>query len=134
MTVKSIIDTGGAILTGKQGQNDSIHLGYDGEPVWLTVKLRRPARPERAMDTPRSWAAARKMGHLKSIQVYEMMLTRTVDDRRDQAATRQASSWFNLAGEEKVILLNITPTAGKPAILPLKIFSGAVPYRGSEKR
>ena len=74
VTVKSIIDTGGAILTGKQGQNDSIHLGYDGEPVWLTVKLQGRALNEQwILDLGRR--AEGRMGHLKSIQVYEMMLT-----------------------------------------------------------
>ena len=125
VTVKSIIDTGGAILTGKQGQNDSIHLGYDGEPVWLTVKLQGRALNEQwILDLGRR--AEGRMGHLKSIQVYEMMLTAPLTINEIKPQRGEGVYNFNLAsGEEKFILLNITQTAGKPAILPLKIFSEA---------
>lgn len=125
VTVKSIIDSGGAILTGKQGKSDSIHLGYGGVPVWLTLKLQgRALNDEWIIDLGRR--AEGRMGHLKSIRIYEMTLTSPLTV--NEIMPERAEDIYKItvpSGQEKFVLFSITPSAGKPSVLPLKIFSEA---------
>jgi signal transduction histidine kinase/CheY-like chemotaxis protein len=123
VTVASIIEHNAANLTGKMNAGDQLHLGYDGTPVWLTVKLQGNSfNDEWIVDLGRR--AEGRMGYLKSVRVYEMILGSPVTV--NEIKTLRGEGVYNIRvaqGEQKFILFNITPSAGKPTILPIRIFS-----------
>lgn len=123
ITVSSIIRNNGSNLTGKMGGERPLHLGYDGTPVWLTVKLQGNAfNDEWIVDLGRR--AEGRMGYLKSIRVYEMLLTSPVTINEIKPVRDEGIYSIKVAkDEQKFILFSITPSAGKPTILPIKIFS-----------
>lgn len=125
VSVKSIIESGGTILNGKQRKGDSLHLGYDGTPVWLTLKLQGQAFNDHwIIDMGRR--ADGRMGNLKSLRVYEMSLTTPLSIKEIKPERNEGIYKIIIpSGQEKFVLFSITPSAGMPTVIPLKIFSEA---------
>ncbi|HEU4838258.1 MAG TPA: ATP-binding protein [Micavibrio sp.] len=123
ITVSSIIEHNAANLKGKMREGDQLHLGYDGTPVWLTLKVRGNSHnDEWIIDLGRR--AEGRMGYLKSVHVYEMLLTSPVTVKEIRPLHGEGVYNIRVAkGDEKFILFSVAPSAGKPTILPVKIFS-----------
>lgn len=120
---ESLVESGGKVLAGKLQGTNQIHLGYDGVPTWIAIKFKgNSANDQWIIDLGRR--AEGRMGYLKSVRVYEMLLTNPITV--NEITTDHGKGVYNFtaaAGEEKFILFHMIPSAGKPNIVPMRVYS-----------
>ncbi len=120
---ESLVQSGGKVLAGKLQGTNQIHLGYDGVSTWIAIKFKgNSANDEWIIDLGRR--AEGRMGYLKSVSVYEMLLTDplTLNEITNERAPG-VYSFKATAGEQKFILLHMIPSAGKPNIVPMRVYN-----------
>lgn len=120
---ETLVESGGKVLAGKLQGTKQIHLGYDGTPIWIAVKFKgNSINDQWIIDLGRR--AEGRMGYLKSVRVYEMLLTDPLTLNEITAERSSGVYSFKAAmSEEKFILLHMVPTAGKPNIIPMRVYS-----------
>lgn len=124
VTPQAIQSSGGTILTGAVAPYDMIGLGYRGDSTWLTVKLDNQSLNENWI-IDLGHRSQGRLGYLKSARAYELEFS------GGQAVVTEVAGHSNTGvyefriptGSQKFILLNLRPVAGKPAVLPAKLYS-----------
>lgn len=123
VTPESLVESGGKVLAGKLQGGNQIHLGYDGTPIWIAIKFKgNSVNDQWIIDLGRR--AEGRMGYLKSVRVYEMLLTSPLTLNEITAERSHGVYSFKAAmSEEKFILFHVVPSAGKPNIVPMRVYS-----------
>ncbi len=126
ITTQDIADSGGTILKGKQAGSKRVFLGFDGVPVWMTIKVKNITDNE-------EWVlnfGRRRDGRLGSItdaHVYEMVLGDSATPVSITELKNKADNgMFEIKiakNERKFLLVHATPAPGRPTTLPLSIES-----------
>jgi len=119
---ESIRASGGSNLSGSMIEGRMIHLGFDGTPVWLTIKLKgNSINDSWILDLGRR--SDGRVGYLQSLKVYEAMIDATGISLKEIPQNAGIYNIRLVQSAEKLILVSTKPAAGRPSTLPLKIFS-----------
>jgi hypothetical protein len=125
VSVKTIEASNGTILTGKVPRDDMIDFGHSGAPYWLTARIQNSAANEDwVIDLGRR--SQGRLGYITQVIAYEMTFSAegraVIQDV--PALTDKGTFKFNIpTGTQKFILLYVVPAAGKPAVLPVTLYS-----------
>lgn len=131
VNAQSIRDTYGAILNGTMPQGDMLYLGYDGVPLWLSVKLQNKSNEDTwIIDLGRRVEG--RIGQIDDVSAYQLSVSYTgaagtppaID--LQQLITEERNGIYRVTiapNEEKLIVMNIVGRAGQPTLVPLKIYS-----------
>lgn len=124
ITPDSIRASNGAVLSGKLSKRDNVFLGYDGVPVWISVKLvNRSMQDHWIIDLGRR--AEGRIGSIKSVRAFELKVRADggVDLRELEKMQSSGVYAINMQkDEQKLLLLNIRAGAGLPSALPLTLY------------
>jgi len=125
ITPQTIASSNAAVLNGKLTDGEMVKLGFSGDPVWLTIKLKNASQND-------SWIldmghrSDGRFGHLKSARVYEMNVLAEAPLQLIEVKPISNDGTYKLTiapGTEEYILLNLQPSPGRAGLLPLKIYS-----------
>ncbi len=125
VTPQSIESSNGRILSGTVPKDDVINLGYDGKSHWLTIRAINSAR-EQDWVVDIGTRSEGRLGYIRSANAYEMTFTQDGRASVQEIGTlsNDGAFKFNIpTNTQKFLLLNIVPSAGKPSVIPLKIYS-----------
>lgn len=132
ISVDSITTSGGTILSGQLTKDQTIRLGDDGIPVWLSTKLYNESNNTNwVIDFGKR--SEGRVGTVKSVKAYELKLD-VVDvggvkkNNVTLNAIQSNSEYgaYNISipkGQQKIILFNIAPREGQSVTIPFKLYS-----------
>ncbi len=123
VTLESIRKSRAGVLSGKMNTTNNVHLGYDGENQWLIFKVSGQAnKTEWILDL--GSRSEGRIGYLKSLRLYD--LVSTAEGFTVQEIKSSTDGVYNISvkkGELRLLGMQIQAAAGRPSILPLKVFS-----------
>ncbi len=130
VTPQTIRNTYGAILNGTMTQGDMLYLGYDGVPLWLSVKLQNKSN-ENTWIIDLGRRAEGRIGQIEDVNAYQLSVTYntgglppSIDLQELVAEERDGVFQVNIEpNQEKLIIINIVGQIGQPTLVPLKIYS-----------